>query len=70
MHTKHQPDHYIAGICIEDQWIGEFYATNEELLEYAITNDSLGDPELQLIDDMIEAQLVYSKWWERIRCKN
>lgn len=70
MQIAHQPDYYIAGICIKDQWIGEFHATTEDLMEYAITSEGIGEPEMLLIDDMIEAQLVYKQWWERVSNAN
>lgn len=74
--TCHKPNMYIAGVLtreedpytgeVKEQWIGEFHATSTELLQYAL-KDGMGELEMLLIDDMIEAALVYEKWWKKVR---
>lgn len=64
----HIPNYYIAGIYIhrEDAWVGEFAATNDELVDYGLQAD-LNELEMILVSDMVEAQEVYQNWWENVR---
>lgn len=67
IYETHCPDFYVGGVFIEDTWRGRFHATTNELLEYAITSEDVGDGELILIDHMVEAQLIYSNWWAKVQ---
>jgi hypothetical protein len=68
--VHHVPDYYIAGVYIyqTDVWVGEFYATENELIGYGIEAD-LDGPEMVLVSDMIECINVYQDWWNRVQQK-
>jgi hypothetical protein len=65
MFIAHLPKHWVAGIYKEEEWVGEFYATSEELLVWC---EEAHQDELvvQLVLDLCEAQLVYEEWWEKL----
>lgn len=50
-------------------WVGEFWATADELVGYGIDADLEG-PELQLVSDMIETQQVYENWYRSVTKKS
>ena len=66
MHTPHLPEHWVAGIYKEDEWVGEFYATSEELLVWC-EDEHQDELVVQLVLDLCESQLVYEEWWNKIR---
>lgn len=68
MYQRHAPDFYIAGIYIHQTnvWCGEFAASIDELFDYA-QNDVRSVEEYTIVLDMVQAQQVYSLWWDRVR---
>lgn len=65
--VPHLPDYYIAGVYIDqhDVWVGDFYATEYELIGYGIDAELEG-AEMLLVTDMIDCINVYQDWWSRI----
>lgn len=61
----HLPDYWVGGVLVEDHWLGEFFATDEELMDWAVKED-LDELYLDLIDKMCEGCEVYRSWWERV----
>ena len=62
----HLPKHWVAGICLEDEWRGEFYATSDELIQWC--EDEMQDElVVLLVLDLCEAQKVYEDWWEKVK---
>jgi hypothetical protein len=47
-------------------WCGEFAASIDELFDYA-QNDVRSVEEYTIVLDMVQAQQVYSLWWDRVR---
>ena len=65
MNIPHLPNHWVAGICKEEEWVGEFYATSDELLQWC--EDEMHDElVVLLVLDLCEAQKVYEEWWESL----
>ena len=67
----HMPDFYIGGCYIREKelWLGNFYATQEELLEYS-EHDVKTVDEFELVMNMAIAQFEYQCWWESIKRKD
>ena len=67
----HKPDFYIGGCYIQEKelWLGDFYATQEELLEYS-EHDVKTVDEFELVMNMAIAQFEYQCWWEGIKRKD
>lgn len=66
--TPHMPRYYICGVFVpqEQDWIGKFAATGEELMEYGYAA-GLDGREFSLVYHMIETQAIYEDWWYRTR---
>jgi hypothetical protein len=62
----HLPNHWTAGILKEDEWVGEFYATPQELLVWC-EEEYQDEAVVSLVLDLCEAQQVYEEWWERMK---
>jgi len=66
MHTPHLPEYWVSGIKKEDEWVGEFYATPEEMLVWC-EEEYQDELVVQLVLDLYESQLVYKEWWDKVR---
>ena len=64
----HTPRYYICGVFVpqKQEWIGQFAATAEDLMEYG-NEAGLNGREFDLIYNMITTQGVYEDWWESIK---
>jgi hypothetical protein len=65
-HVPHLPKHWAAGILKEDEWVGEFYATPQELLVWC-EEEFQDELVVQLVLDLCDSQKVYEEWWEGVR---
>ena len=70
-YVPHKPRFYIAGCYIPEKeiWLGDFYATQQELLDYT-ENDVKTVQEFELLMNMAIAQFEYEVWWEGIKRKD
>jgi len=69
--TPHQPKFYVSGVYLKerDTWMGDFYATCDELLNYS-ENCVNTVEELSIVLTMATAQAEYEEWWEKVRKEN
>jgi hypothetical protein len=66
MMTPHLPKHWVAGICVEGEWQGEFFATADELLLWC--EEQYQDEQVVLLVLRIcDAQEIYQEWWEKVK---
>jgi hypothetical protein len=65
---KHEPTLYVGGVYLSelDEWRGEFYASQRELLDYA-EHDVSTVAEFDIVMTMAIAQYEYEAWWRKIR---
>lgn len=61
---KHRPSNYVSGVYVyhKDSWLGDFEASQEELLHYA-EHDVTTVAEFDCVMTMAIAQYEYERWW-------
>ena len=66
MHVAHLPSHWVSGVYKEEEWIGEFYATPDELLIWC-EEEYQDELVVKLVLDLCDAQKVYEEWWGKLQ---
>lgn len=66
MMIPHLPKHWVAGLYVEGEWRGEFYATAEQLLVWC-EQEYQDEPVVLLVLRICDALQVYEDWWESIK---
>lgn len=64
--VAHQPDYYIGGILVKDEWKGKFNCTEEQLYEH-LEIDCDTDLESLIVLNMIDSLKTYQLWWDKVQ---